>query len=289
MSNASTRLTRLGSVALVSTVALGAAAGTAGAARLTGNTGNTGIISASGNSGSSATPQTLSAIKAKAKAGVTQRINALNAAIAEVNAASGLGSDQGTLVSYLKTDIAPLQQLDDKIQADTAVKQAGEDFSSVLRDYRVYVLVLPAATVASEADRATITAIPNLTKASSQAQSLENPRNQAEVQPLVNDLNGQISTATAATSGLASTVLALTPTQWNANHNLLSGSKSAAHIAVAALQKGRSDVAQILSDLKDSAGGSLSTTGAGGSAGNLRGSGLGSGLRTLRGATTTTS
>jgi hypothetical protein len=288
MSNASTRLIRLGSVALVSAVALGAAAGTAGAARLTGKTGNTGIISATGNSGSSVTPQTLSAIKAKAKAGVTQRVNALNAAIAEVNAASGLGPDQGALVSYLRTDIAPLQQLGDKIQADTTVKQAGEDFSGVLRDYRVYVLVLPAATVASEADRATATAIPNLTKASSQAQSLENPRNQAELEPLLNDLNDQISTATTATSGLASTVLALTPTQWNANHNLLSDSKSAAQTAVAALQKGRSDATQILFALRGSAGG-LSTTGAGGVAGNLRGSGLGSGLRTLRGETTTTS
>ena len=270
----------------LSAVALGTSAGTAGGARSTGNTGNTGIISDSGNSGSSATPQTLGAIKAKAKADVTQRVNALNAAIAEVNAANGLGSDQAVLASYLKTDIAPLRQLDDKIQADTSVKQAGGDFSSVLRDYRVYVLVLPAATLASEADRATITAIPNLTRASSQAQSLQNPRNQAEVEPLVNDLNDQISTATTATSGLASTVLALTPTQWNANHNLLSGPKSAALTAVAALQRGRSDVAQILSDFKGSAGGSLSS-GAGGSAGNLRDSGLGSGLRTLRGVTTT--
>jgi hypothetical protein len=289
MSNASTRLIRLGSAALASAVVLGAAASTAGATRFSGNTGNSGIISDTGNSGSSATPQTLSAIKAKAQADVTHRVNALNAAIAEVNAASGLGSDQGALVAYLKTDIAPLQQLNDTIQADTSVKQAEKDFSSVLSNYRVYVLVLPAATLASEADRATITAIPNLTKASSQALSLENPRNQAEVQPVVNDLNGQISTASTATSGLASTVLALTPTQWNANHNLLSGPKSAAHTAVSALQKSRSDVAQILSDLKGSAGGSLSTTGAGGSTGNLRGSGLGSALRTLRGATTTTS
>ena len=51
-----------------------------------------GVISATGNSGSSATPQTLSAIKARAKAAVTQRVKTLDAAIAEVNAASGLGS-----------------------------------------------------------------------------------------------------------------------------------------------------------------------------------------------------
>lgn len=142
--------------------------------------------------------------------------------------------------------------------------------------------------MAGEADRATTTAIPNLTKASSRAQSVENPRNQAELGLLISDLNTEISTASTATDGRASTVLALTPTQWNANHNVLSRSRSAAHTAAAAMQKGRSDVAQILSDLTGSAGGSLSTTGTGGAVGNLRGSGLGSGLRTLRDPLTTT-
>lgn len=131
MSNASTRLILLGGVALVSTVALGAAVDTAGAAGFNGTTGNTGVISATGNSGSSSTPKFLNAIKARAKVAVTHRVNALNRAIDEVNLASGLGLEQGTLVSYLRTDIAPLQQLEDKIQADSSVKQAGEDYSSV--------------------------------------------------------------------------------------------------------------------------------------------------------------
>ena len=40
--------------------------------------------------------------------------------------------------------------------------------------------------------------------------------NQAELQPLIDDLNSQISTATTATNGLGATVLAFTPAQWNA-------------------------------------------------------------------------
>ena len=80
-----------------------------------------------------------------------------------------------------------------------------------------------------------------------------NPGNQAQLQPLIDDLNSQISTATTATNGLAATVLAFTPAQWNADYDLLAGSRSSDQAAIDALQKGRSDVRQIVEDLKGSA------------------------------------
>ena len=87
--------------------------------------------------------------------------------------------------------------------------------------------------------------------------------NQATVQPLINDLNSQITTATNATNGLAGTVVAFTPAQWNANTALLNASISSAQTAKAALQKGRSDLRQIVQDLKAgrAADGSTTTTG----------------------------
>ena len=69
-------------------------------------------------------PATLAGIKAKAATDITKRVNDLNAAIAKVNAAKGLGSGQATLGAYLGADISPLQQLNAKIQGDTTV-QAG--------------------------------------------------------------------------------------------------------------------------------------------------------------------
>ena len=72
-----------------------------------------------------------------------------------------------------------------------------------------------------------------------------NPTDQVELQPLINDLNGQIAAATNATNGLAGNVLAFTPAQWNANHDLLSSSKSSQQSAHTALTQGRSDVRQI--------------------------------------------
>ncbi len=64
---------------------------------------------------------------------------------AKVNAAKGLGASQATLVSYLGTDIAPLQQLNQTIQGDSTLQQAAHDFGTIFSDYRVYRLVLPAA------------------------------------------------------------------------------------------------------------------------------------------------
>jgi len=236
-----THLIRLGVSAIAAIAAVGAVGAGAGAA-----------ATASGNSGSSAVPATLAAVKAKAATDITDRVNALNGAIAKVNATTGLGSGQATLVAYLGRDISPLQQLNQTIQADGTVQQAAHDFGTIYSDYRVYVLVLPASRIAADADHATTTAIPKLTADAAKAQAHVTPANQVTLQPLIDDLNGQISTATSATSGLAATILAFTPAQWNANNALLGASRSSDQPATGALQKGRSDVKQIVQDLRHS-------------------------------------
>jgi hypothetical protein len=250
MSHRRTHLIRLGAVVLASGTILGAAAGLAGAAPT------------SGNSGSSALPATLAGIKAKAASDITGRVNDLDGAIARVNAAKGLGSTQGILVSYLGTDIAPLQHLNQTIQADSTVEQAAHDFGTIFSDYRIYVLVLPASRIAAEADHAITTALPNLTADAAKAQARVTPANEVTLQPLINDLNSQIGAATRATDGLASTVLAFTPARWNADNALFDAPKSSDQIATSALEKGRADVTQIVQDLKvDHAATSTTTTG----------------------------
>ena len=83
------------------------------------------------------------------------------------------------------------------------------------------------------------------------------PANQAQLQPLLDDLNSQIGAATNATNGLAATVLAFTPAQWNANQNLLAAARSSAQSAGGALKQGRSDVEGIVQDLKGAAASGL--------------------------------
>jgi hypothetical protein len=249
MSHARTRLLRLGAIALASGATLGSVAGTAGAA----------TPGSSGNSAASV-PATLAGIKASAATDITDRVNDLNAAIAKVDAAEGLGTSQATLASYLGTDITPLQQLNQTIQADSTVQQAANDFRTIFSDYRVYRLVLPATHIAADADHATTTAIPNLTADVAKAQARVNPANQAALQPLLDDLNSQISAATNATNGVAAAVLAFTPAQWNADNALLDASESSAQAASGALEKGRADVTQIVQDLKADHAAAMSTT-----------------------------
>jgi hypothetical protein len=249
MTRARTHLIRLGAVALASGATLGTVAATgAGATTAPGS---------AGNSGTNAVPTTLAGIKAKAASDVTDRVNALSDAIAKVNGAKGLGSGQSTLAAYLGTDVMPLQQLDQTIQGDATLAQAAKDFGTIFSGYRVYALVLPAARIVADADRATTTAIPALSADATKAQARVNPANQSELQPLIDDLNSQIGATTTATNGLAGTVLAYTPAQWNANHGLLGPSRSSGQTAVGALTKARSDVRQIVQDLR----GTTTTTG----------------------------
>jgi hypothetical protein len=285
MGTAQTHLIRFGALAVASATALGTAAGVAGAA--TTSTGG------SGNSGqSAAAPADLSGLKAKAAQDINERVDALNTAIGKVNAAKGLGSGQATLVSYLGTDITPLQQLNTKIQGDTTYKEALADFQDIFSNFRVYVLVLPAAAIAGDAFRDTATVLPNLTADSQKAQQHVNPKNQASLQPLINDLNTQITTATNATNGLATTVLAYLPSQWNANHNLLAGAKGQDEVAHTAIQRARADVQAIVQILKGpgfgpNAGSSTgSSTGTGNGAVGGTTSGGASGTGTATGAAT---
>lgn len=271
--HARNHLIRLGTTSAVAVAGLGVATAGAGAAMSSGPT------AATGNSGESAVPATLEGIKARASTDVTERVDALDAAVAQADAAKGLGSGQAALVAYLGADVTPLQQLDQKIQGDTSVKMAAQDFCDIFTDYRVYVLVLPAAHLAGDADRATATAIPALQATSTKAQGLVNPQNQAQLQPLIDDLNSQITAASNATNGLTATVLAFTPAQWNADHAVLSPSKTADQTTDAALQKGRGDVQQIRQVLRASATPAAAATGS---------VPRGAGLHGRAGSTTTT-
>jgi hypothetical protein len=223
-------LIRLGAAAAAVAVAAGASLGTM----------------AGPGSVSGAATTSLSGLKARAATDIADRVRDLDAAIAS----KGIGSGQATLVSYLGADVAPLQQLNRTIQGDSTLQQAAHDFGTIFSDYRVYLLVLPASRIAATADHATTTAIPALTADAARAQARVTPANQATLEPLIDDLNGQISTAADASNGLAATVLAFTPAQWNADHALLAASTSSRQAVTAAVQKGRADVTQIVQDLK---------------------------------------
>ena len=197
-----------------------------------------------------ASPPSLSTVQANAADAITLRVNDLNAAISKAMSVKQLGSRGSTLISYLQADIAPLQALNTKIAGDTSVSSAQADAATIFTNYRVLALVLPAAHLAGTADGVDVTVIPNLMSLSAKAASYVNPSNQAVLQPLINDMNAQIGTATTATAGVAATVLGYTPSQWNSNHDLLAPSRGSVQASEKNITTARSDADQIRSILK---------------------------------------
>ena len=245
MAHVRMNLIRLGTLAVASSAALavGANAGLAAAAPSSGS-------SSPGTTELHADLATLSGIKTLANTEITKRVNSLHSAITKANGAKGLGSGQAALVAHLGADIAPLQQLNQKIQGDTSVTQARQDFSTIYSGFRVYRLVLPASHLAAVADRDAVTAIPRMSSDASKAQGYVNSGNQAQLKPLISDLDNRSTAAATATNGLAATLLAYTPAQFNANNGILTPAKTAEQTARTAVGKARSDVTQIRHVLK---------------------------------------
>jgi hypothetical protein len=240
MSTGRTALIRYGTLALAAAATLGSA-GVAGAATSSG----TPTTSSGGSTTTTTLPTTLPGMQSLANGAITQRISLLNAAAKRVSSLKGLGTERATLETYLGKDIAPLRQLDTKIQNDGSVQEATQDYGSIFGNFRVYRLVLPAAHVATTASRVSNAAVPALKSAAGKVQQHGTANDPSTVSPLVADLNAQITKATNATNGLAATVLGYTSAQWNSDNALLTGPETSIKQAVAAVKQGHKDVHQL--------------------------------------------
>jgi len=206
---------------------------------------------AAGSNGSA----TLSAIKERAAAAISVRLTSLSTAIPAVNNNKWLTStDKSTLLNTLNSDQSGLTALGPKIQADTTVAQARTDYQSIFLDYRVYALALPQVRLAAAADDITGGVLPRLTDAQSRLTSLlsgvDASKDTAAVQAAMSDLASKIQAITSATSGLSASVLALTPSQYNANHTVLAAPRETILAARADIVAARADVMTVIGDLK---------------------------------------
>jgi hypothetical protein len=241
MSKGRTALIRCGALALASATALVGAAGAAGAAKSS----STPTTASGATTTTTTLPQTLAGMKSLAHEEITKRVSLLNAAAQRVGSLKGVGTGRTTVQTYLKQDIAPLHQLDTKIQTDGSLQQATSDFETIYTGFRVYRLVLPAAHVATVASRVTATAVPALQAAATKVQNHSKAANRGSVSPLLSNLNSEIAAATSATNGLATTVLGYTAAQFNSDYSLLTGPQTSAKNAAVAVRQGHKDVQQM--------------------------------------------
>lgn len=196
----------------------------------------------------SSSSSTLSNIKSRAAAAITTRTTALQSAISAAQSNKFLtSSDRTTILATLNSDLSGLNALAPVIQADSTVAQARTDYQSIFTKYRVFALALPQARFAAAADDLTGTVTTRLTDAQTRLEKLlagpDASKDSSTVQAAMTDLGSRISGIASDTNGLSATVLAFTPSDWNANHELLSPAKTK-------LQDARSDAKSARQDIK---------------------------------------
>jgi hypothetical protein len=204
---------------------------------------------------SSVSSASLTTIKARAASAISVRQSALNTAITAVTGNAWLTSgDKATVLNTLNNDLSGLTALAPKIQADTTVAQARIDYQSIFLDYRVFALALPQARLAAAADDVTGAVIPRLTDAQTRLSGLlagvDKSKDTPTVQAEMADLAAKISAITTATNAMSASLLALTPPQYNANHAILSGPRSALLAVRGDIQAARTDIWAVAGAIK---------------------------------------
>jgi hypothetical protein len=214
-----------------------------------------GAMAATPSTTPSAAPRTLAAVQASGAKATSDRISAINAAIPRVTANSTLtAADKSTILATLNKDLAGMTSLAAKIAADTTVEQASTDYRTIFLTYRVFAVALPQAAYASAADDLTDTTLPNLLIAQKSLAALlsgpEAAKNTPALQAQLADMSSKIATAQGAITGVAARALAVTPSEYDANHQILTQVRQSVATALAAAKAAAADGASITAALQ---------------------------------------
>jgi hypothetical protein len=199
-------------------------------------------------------PRTLAAIQASAKAKTTERVDRLDAAITKVTAAKGISTiDRSTILGTLNSDVTAMHAVEAKIAADTTVATASADYKTIFTTYRVYAVAIPQSRLAAGSDRMTSIAIPKLTSAHTKlaaALAAHPTKSTAALQADLSDMSAQVTAASGLLNGVAAKALAVTPADFNSNHDVLASERTAVKSAAADLKKAATDGKTVAKALK---------------------------------------
>jgi hypothetical protein len=206
----------------------------------------------------SATPsntQRLAALKAKGAAEISRRITNLNSALGKLQASKTLkATDKQTLVSQVQAELNGLAALNTKLAADTDLTTARADVQSIYTDYRVYYLMLPKTRLVSAADSFDVVE-GKLTDLAAKLQAritaAKNAgQNVAAAQADLNDLTSKNQAAASISTGMIPGLLALQPSDYNSNHQVLTSYRQQLATAKTDLTAAVIDAKEIVAILK---------------------------------------
>lgn len=210
------------------------------------------------------TPKTLSASKQAAAlarlqtrgaAEIERRLTSLQNALSLLQKAPRItDTDKATLTQQVQTEIDGLTALQTKLAADTKLADARTDVQSIITEYRVYGLLLPKIQIIAAADRLESLG-QELQDLSTNLKALIAAAKTAghdvdALEEALTDLDQQLATAKDGYQNVASQAFALTPSDYNADHKVLSTYRTSLAAAHKALVTARDDAKTIITGLK---------------------------------------
>ena len=188
---------------------------------------------------------------------IERRLVTLNTLTAKINSATKLtSSDATTLKNTVSGDITTLNTLKTQLDADTTVTAAASDATSIITNYRVYVLVVPQVNLIKAADDQQV-AEGKLSALATKLQSRITAEQQqgtsvTTLQATLTDMNSKTAAAQAVSSNIETTVITLLPSDYNTNHAVLSGDRTQLVGAQANIKAAEADAQTIISQLTSS-------------------------------------
>lgn len=199
--------------------------------------------------------RTLAQIQVDGAAKTAQRITSLTTGISTITANTHLSSgDKTTILGTLNNDLSGMKSLQSKIAADTTKADAAADYTTIFTTYRVYAVALPQAHYAAAADNLDSAVLPRLTDVQSRLAALLAGKDASKSTPALQaslaDMSTQITDASGSLSGLSAAALAVTPAQYNSNHDVLKDLRQKLTSARTAVKQARQDAKTVVAALR---------------------------------------
>lgn len=186
---------------------------------------------------------------------IDRRLTILNALSSKISSATKLSTtDQATLANDVSSEISGLTSLKTTLDGETQVANAITDAQSIFSDYRVFALVVPKVDLIKTADDQQVTEakLSDLaTKIGSDITADQNTgKNVTNLQTQLSALNSKISAAQTISSSIESSVINLSPSDYNSNHSVLSGDRDQLKTAQDNIVTAITDTKNLVSELK---------------------------------------
>lgn len=204
---------------------------------------------------SDASTTTVQRIISRGDAEINRRLQTLAKLNSLINSSSHLtASDKSSLQSEVNTTISGLTALKTKLDAETTTAGARADAQSIFTEYRVYALVVPKVHLIKLADDIQATD----TKLQTLAGKLQTRINTAQsagkdvtaLEKQLTDLNAQIAAAQNIAGNVEAKVVTLEPSDYNTDHQVLSGYSTQLKNARSDDKTAYNDAASIAAELK---------------------------------------